>query len=176
MKHEETDDHRDIDKLCWNFGSEAMHDLKLRKAMPEDSEFAYHVKKLAFKAYVEQVWGWNDHEQRQLHERRFASQDFQVIQVSGHDIGIMACVQQPDHVKINQIFLLPAYQNRGIGTACMQGILERALASGRAVQLQVLKVNGRAVAFYRRLRFACVSESDTHLVFEYRIRDARLSE
>lgn len=153
-----------------------MHDLKLRKAMPEDSEFAYRVKKLAFKAYVDQVWGWNEDEQRQLHEQRFVSQDFQVIQVSGHDIGIMACVQQPDHVKVNQIFLLPAYQNRGIGTVCMRCILERALASGRAVQLQVLKVNGRAVAFYRRLGFTCIGESETHLVFEYTIRDARLSE
>ncbi len=41
-----------------------MHTLKLRKALPEDSEFAYQVKKLAFKTYVEQTWGWNWDAQR----------------------------------------------------------------------------------------------------------------
>ncbi len=118
--------------------------------MPGDSEFAYRVKKLACKAYVDQIWGWNAQEQRQLHERRFAAQDVQVLQVSGHDVGIVACVQRPDRVKVNQVVLLPAYQNRGIGTTCMQGIFEHAMESGRSVQLQVPKVNGRAIAFYRR--------------------------
>lgn len=143
-----------------------MDSLTLRKATPHDSEFAYQVKKLAFKPYVDQVWGWNEEEQRQWHERRFASQDFQVIQVAGNDVGIVAWVQQPGSIKGNQFFLLPAYQNRGIGTTCMRRILDDADASGRSVQLQVLKINSRAIAFYQRLGFTHIGESDTHLLLE----------
>jgi len=49
-----------------------MNDLKLRKATTHDSEFAYQTKKTAFREYVEKVWGWDEEEQRKLHERRFA--------------------------------------------------------------------------------------------------------
>ena len=143
-----------------------MDDLRLRKATADDSEFAYRTKKAAFRKYVEKVWGWDEEEQRQLHERRFASQDFQVIQVSGIDVGILAIVRQPDCVKVNQMFILPEYQSRGIGAACMLRIIEDAVTSELPVRLQVLKVNSRAVAFYQRLGFRSIGESDTHVLLE----------
>ncbi len=64
----------------------------LRKAGPDDSEFAYCVKKAAFRAYVEKVWGWDEEEQRQFHEQRFEAQDFRIINLAGTDVGIMAVV------------------------------------------------------------------------------------
>lgn len=143
-----------------------MHNLRVRKATADDSEFAYQTKKAAFGAYVEQVWGWDEDEQRRLHERRFASQDFQVIQVSGIDVGIMAVVRQADCLKVNQMFILPEYQSRGIGTACMMHIIEDAEASKLPVRLRVLKVNSRAIAFFQRLGFKSIGESDTHVVME----------
>jgi len=83
--------------------------LRLRKATPDDSKFAYQTKKAAFRVYVEKVWGWNEVEQRQLHQRRFASQDFYVMQISESDVGILAIVRQPDCIKVNQMFILPKY-------------------------------------------------------------------
>ena len=138
----------------------------MRKATAADSEFAYRTKKAAFRKYVEKVWGWDEEEQRQLHERRFASQDFQVIQVSGIDVGIFSIVRQPDCVKVNQMFILPEYQSRGIVAACMMRIIEDAAVSGLPVRLQVLKVNKRAVVFYQRLGFRSIGESGTHVIME----------
>lgn len=138
----------------------------LRPATAADSEFAHQTKKAAFREYVEKVWGWDEDEQRRLHERRFASQDFQVIQVSGVDVGILAVTRQADCVKVNQMFILPEYQSRGIGAACMRRIIEEAATSNLPVRLQVLKVNARALAFYERLGFKRVSESDTHVMME----------
>ena len=143
-----------------------MDNLELRTATADDSEFAYRTKKAAFSEYVEKVWGWDEEEQRRLHGRRFASQDVQVIQVSGIDAGILTVVRELDCVKLNQLFILPEYQNRGIGTACMMRVIEDAAASGFPVRLQVLKVNGRAVSFYRRLGFRSIGESDTHVFME----------
>jgi len=57
-----------------------MENLRLRKALASDIEFAFKVKKLAFKKYIDQVWGWDETTQRQLHQRRFYSQEFKVIQ------------------------------------------------------------------------------------------------
>jgi ribosomal protein S18 acetylase RimI-like enzyme len=143
-----------------------MDSLKLRKAMPSDSEFAYRVKKAAFRRYVEQVWGWDEEEQRRLQLKRFSSQEFSVIQLSGVDVGIIAVVKEPDCVKLNQIFILPEYQGKGIGKACVKGVVDDAAADGLSVQLRVLKVNNRGIAFFRKLGFKETGESDTHIQME----------
>ncbi|MDH4156207.1 MAG: GNAT family N-acetyltransferase [candidate division Zixibacteria bacterium] len=143
-----------------------MNDLRLRKATPGDSQFAFRTKKAAFGKYVEAVWGWDEEEQRQLHERRFASQEFQVIQVSDIDVGIFATVRQPDCIRVHQMFILPEYQNRGIGAACMMRIIEEAAASRLPVRLRVLKINSRAIAFFRRLGFRDIGETDNHVTME----------
>jgi ribosomal protein S18 acetylase RimI-like enzyme len=145
-----------------------MDSLKLRKVTPSDSEFAYRTKKAAFRQYVEQVWGWDEEEQRQLHVRRYSSQEFSVIQLSGVDVGIMAIVREPHCVKLNQLFILPEHQGKGIGTACTMRVIEDAGASELSVRLQVLKVNSRAVAFFQRLGFNSIGESDTHVLMERR--------
>lgn len=143
-----------------------MNNLELRKATIDDSEFAYQTKKSAFKEYVDKVWGWDEDEQRTLHERRFASQDFQIIQVSGIDVGILSVVKQPDCMRVNQMFILPEYQNKGIGAACVMRIIEEASTSKLSLRLQVLKVNTRAMAFYQRLGFKRTGESETHILME----------
>ena len=86
--------------------------------------------------------------------------------MSGIDVGILAVVRQPDCVKVNQIFIVPEYQSRGIGAACIMRIIEDTAVSKLPVQLQVLKVNSRAVTFYQRLGFRSIGESDTHVLME----------
>lgn len=142
-----------------------MNNLRLRTATADDSEFAYQTKKAAFRKYVEKVWGWDENEQRKFHERRFATQGFQVIQVDNIDVGILAVVQQPDCVKVNQMFILPKHQSRGIGAACIMRIIEDTV-SKLPIQLQVLKVNNRAFAFFQRFGFRRIGESDTHVLME----------
>jgi GNAT superfamily N-acetyltransferase len=143
-----------------------MHELKLRKTTANDSEFAYRVKKAAFRVYVEQVWGWDEDEQRAQHKQRFASQDFQIISVHGSDVGILALVRQPDYININQVYILPEHQGRGIGAACMMHVIEEAAALNLPIRLRVLKVNPRAILFYHRLGFVNSGETDTHVLME----------
>lgn len=140
--------------------------VSLRTVTAQDSEFAYRVKKAALSEYVRQVWGWDENEQQRLHERRFASQDFKVIVEAGADVGILALSHEPDCLKVNQLLLLPEFQGKGIGTACMRQVLDDAARRGLPVRLQVLKVNGRAIAFYRRLGFVDTGEDDTHIQME----------
>ena len=144
----------------------AMDGVTLGQACPEDSEFAYCVKKAAFREYVEKVWGWDEDEQRRLHEQRFASQDFRVINIAGADVGIMAVVVEPNCLKVNQLFLLPEHQAKGVGRECMSRIIDEGRRLGLPVRLRVLKVNPRAAAFYQRLGFVCTGETATHVLME----------
>ena len=145
----------------------AMNSLTLRKASLGDSEFAYFVKKAAFRKYVEKVWGWDENEQRQLHERRFGEQEFRVINMAGTDVGIMAVVVAPECVRVNQLFLLPEHQGKGIGRRCMLLIMEEAREMGMPVRLRVMKANPLALLFYQRLGFQGTGETDTHYLMEW---------
>lgn len=132
--------------------------LRFRTARPTDSEFVFSVKKAAFREYVEQVWGWDDSDQRERHDRRFGSQDVRIIRSGEVDVGFLATSRGSNIFKVNQLFILPEFQGRGIGSACMTGIMEEAESEQRTVLLQVLKVNVRGIAFYRRLGFAVAGE------------------
>jgi GNAT superfamily N-acetyltransferase len=143
-----------------------MNHLILRKASPNDSVFAYRVKRAAFKEYVEKVWGWEEDEQQQLHVQRFGKHDFRIINSDGIDVGTMAVAVAPDCVNVHQMFLLPEHQGKGIGGECMALILEEARQLGLPVRLQVMKVNPRALAFYERLGFTRTGETDTHDLME----------
>lgn len=143
-----------------------MEELNIRKAMANDSEFVFTVKEAAYREYVEQVWGWDDNYQRERHNREFASHDFHIIQFRGTDVGFFITSCTSDRLKINQIFVLPEYQGRGIGSACMTRITDNANLEQRSVVLQVLKVNTRGIALYQRLGFTIVGEDSIYFQME----------
>lgn len=143
-----------------------MDGLSLRKAHANDKEFVFAVKKAAFREYVEQVWGWDDNYQQELHNRRFTAQDVCIIQLHEVDIGFLAVSHTSDTLKVNQLFILPEYQGKGIGSACMNRIIDDANLEQKSVVLQVLKVNTRGITFYQRLGFTIVGESTTHFQME----------
>ncbi|MDE3258464.1 MAG: N-acetyltransferase [Gemmatimonadota bacterium] len=143
-----------------------MDGFAIRKADSVDVDFTFAVKEAAFREYVEKVWGWDGADQRELHELRFASQDARIIQYKGIDVGYFSTSATADRVRINQIFILPEYQRKGLGSACMRLIVSDARAQKKVVRLQVLKINTRAIAFYDRLGFSIVDEDDTHVQME----------
>jgi GNAT superfamily N-acetyltransferase len=145
---------------------EPMNDVVLREAGPADSEFAYRTKKAAFREYVEKVWGWDEEVQRRFHEQGFRWRNCRIINVASTDVGTMNVVTTPDGVTVNQIFVLPEHQGRGIGRKCMLLVMEEARQLGLPVRLRVLKVNPRAEAFYERLGFRRTAETDTHVLME----------
>ncbi len=144
-----------------------MESLKLRKANQHDEEFAYQVKRATMKEYVELAWGWNEDQQRQLHGRRFREQDFRIIEMDGEDVGIMSVDLQPDCMFVNQVYILPDYQGRKIGRMCMKMIMRQAADLGLLVRLKVLKVNVRALTFYKRLGFTITNNTDTHFLMKH---------
>lgn len=143
-----------------------MEGLRIRKARAGDSEFVFTTKKEAFRDYVERVSGWDECHQRELHNTRFAKHDFHIIRFHGIDVGFFATSSTSEAVKLHQLFILPEYQGKGIGSACMTRIVNEANLAQKPVMLQVLKINTRAVAFYQRLGFTIADDDSTHVQME----------
>jgi ribosomal protein S18 acetylase RimI-like enzyme len=137
-----------------------MLNVTLRRATQRDSDFVFLVKKAALGEYVAQTWGWDEGFQRQLHDREFDPRETQIIVESGVDVGWMMVVETDSEFRLQEIYLLPEHQDRGIGSHLIKGLLASALKGMKPVTLTVLKVNVRARELYERLGFATVGETE----------------
>lgn len=135
-------------------------EISLRPATAQDRDFVFQTKKAAFQQYVEQVWGWNEEDQRAMHERRFELQDFEIVGIDGSDVGVLATVSSADKIDLTGLFILPTSQRKGIGSSCVKTVVDR--AGDKPVHLQVLKVNAPALAFFQSQGFTTVGETETH--------------
>ena len=67
----------------------------------------------------------------------------------GQTVAYFRIVPDGDRMELDDLYVLPAWRNRGIGTA----ILRRCLAQGKPIYFYVFTGNVRAVALYEREGF-----------------------
>jgi ribosomal protein S18 acetylase RimI-like enzyme len=125
--------------------------IELRAASNADSEFSYQLHKTAMGAYVTAIWGWDEQSQRDSHARAFSPDHWQIITDGGVDIGMLDVEYRPDEIYIARIEICPDHQGQGIGTRLISALIDEARQKGQAPALDVLTVNERAQALYRRL-------------------------
>ncbi len=133
--------------------------IKLIPADETDKEFSYQVKKAAEGEYITSMFGWDEDVQRSYHIKAWQQQKPDIITYDGKLIGTIATIGSEDGIEIGQFFILPDYQNRGIGTYLLKGILDKADQLGRAVTLKFLK-NSPVKSLYVRNGFRTVDADE----------------
>ena len=128
-----------------------MTSVALRRATPADSEFCFQLHKAAMGDYVAAIWGWDEQRQREYHARSFNPGHWQIITTGGTDIGMIDVEYRPAEIYLSRIEVHPSYQGRGIGTRLIGALIDEAAHKGQDLVLEVLTVNRRAQALYRRL-------------------------
>ena len=136
----------------------------LRAATAADRDFLFELNRAAFRASVEATWGWDEQEQIAFFDGRFDPSRRQIVQIEGVDVGEVMVEERPHEIYLARIALLPEWQGRGIGTAIVRSLLERAGTDGKSVVLEVLHANARAAKLYAELGFAATGRSETHLL------------
>jgi len=139
-----------------------MIDCSLIKLIPADEthkEFSYQVKKAAEGEYITLMFGWDEDVQRDFHAKAWQQQKPDIITYDGKPIGTIATVESEDCIEIGQLFILPDYQNKGIGTHLLKSILSKADQLGRNVTLRFLK-SSRVKSLYVRNGFRLVYTSE----------------
>jgi ribosomal protein S18 acetylase RimI-like enzyme len=141
--------------------------IYLRPATPDDSEFVYNLKKQTLKQYITETWGWDEKVQRSYHKKRFEPAKYQIIQIDGENIGCVSIEEQSNKIILNIIDITPDYQNKGIGSKLIRGLIKKGLQENKTIELQVLKVNQRAFNLYTSLGFTLRDETETHYHMVY---------
>lgn len=153
--------------------------IQLRDAAPSDSEFVFHVTREAIGPYVELTSGWDDERERERHGERWRRHRYRVIVTGGADAGYVATAvyeqptgDYPRSLYLHQLMVLPPFQSRGIGAACLGRVQAEARDIQLPLRLRVLRVNPRALAFYLAHGGQVVAESESHLSLEWPLEDA----
>lgn len=135
----------------------------LRPILAEDSELAYAITREAMRDYVEQTWGpWIEADQRERHVQAFRSGTQDFIVVRDEVLGLRHIEWRQTHLYLARLYLRPAAQGRGLGSAVLRDLQQQARAIGRSIELQVLKVNTGAQRFYARHGFQQVDERERY--------------
>lgn len=138
-----------------------MKQYKLRKATINDSIFFYEVKKTVLKNYIEKIWGWNEDFQIQFHKENFHIDETQIIMVAENNAGTVEVKNDTQKIFISSLYILPPYQNKGIGTAICNEYINKATKEKKRIELEVLKLNVNAQRLYKNLGFTLIEGDET---------------
>ena len=132
--------------------------FELRQSTAGDCDRLYRVQSQSMRPYVEQIWGWNESFQEERFRQGFEPDKTWVALSHEREIGFLRVTEKDEGIFIEQIYIIPEYQGRGIGTALVREVLSKKLP----VELSVLKLNTDARRLYERLGFRVNGESATH--------------
>lgn len=142
-------------------------DFCLSAATNKDFDFLYQLKKIAYKEYIEQTWGWDEEFQIKFHKENFSTENTKIIEVGTKQIGTVDVKESTSNIFISGLYLLQEYQSKGIGTKIIKDLIEEAEAKKKRLELEVLKVNSRAKKLYESLGFI-LEDRDKNKYFMYR--------
>lgn len=125
--------------------------IALRPATPADADFCYQLHKAAMGEYITAIWGWDEQVQHAFHQRAFNPHRWQIITAGQVEIGMLDVDYRPGEIYLSRIEIHPRHQGQTIGTRIISALLDEAERVGQDLVLDVLAVNCRARALYRRL-------------------------
>ncbi len=130
----------------------------LQRAKEEDSLFFYELKKLVLRHYVETIWGWDEEFQIGFHRDNYHPEDTFIIKVGEEPAGTVEVREDDEKIFICSLYIHPDYQGRSIGTSIVKDYLASAALQHKKTDLEVLRLNTRAIELYKRLGFIEIIE------------------
>jgi epoxide hydrolase-like predicted phosphatase len=141
--------------------------LTLVPSTADHKEFCYQVKKATMGGYIEQIWGWDETFQQEMHNQDWQKKQPQIILYNSKPIGTIFISQDENHLEIGRFYILPEYQNQGVGSYFLKQVLGKADKAGIPAQLYVMKRNP-AKMLYERYGFVTIKEDELMLFMEHK--------
>jgi GNAT superfamily N-acetyltransferase len=138
-----------------------------RQATSADADFIYRVVETTMRSYVEQIWGsFSEEYNRKNVATTIASGNYAIIRLKGEDIGAISVERHPTHIQLAQLYILPAHQNKGIGTSILRELIREGKQAEKPVRLRILRVNP-VRRLYEREGFRVTSTTPERIFMEF---------
>jgi ribosomal protein S18 acetylase RimI-like enzyme len=109
--------------------------------------------------------------QRAHYRRHHPAGEFLIVRAGAEPVGRLYLDAAGKSVHLIEVSLLPEWRRHGIGSTLLNALQKRAAASGKAVSLEVLVWNRRAMALYRRFGFIAGAASGSHVTMRWSEND-----
>ncbi|MGY0020655.1 N-acetyltransferase family protein [Streptomyces sp. cg35] len=138
---------------------------ELRPALVADIEVIVELRAAVMRADLERLGRYDPHRVRQRFRDSFAPMHTLVVEADGAFAGCVTLRPDGDDLRLEHFYLAPVHQGRGLGSAVLGALLDRADADARAVRLDVLQ-GSAARRLYERHGFTMESQDpvDVHMI------------
>ena len=114
-----------------------------------------------------QNWGtWHDQDSKNAAIQDTKLGKIQIVYVGNEKAGTLQYETTESEILVNQIYLLPPFQNRGIGGEIISNLQEKSRESNLPIKLSVLRVNS-ATEFYFKKSFVIEKETVERVFLQY---------
>ena len=146
--------------------------IEFRKVNSEsDLDYAYDLFKRLTKSFVEELAGeWPEEHQKKFFPTIFLISGTRMVFHDDKPVGCFSIVEKPDEIKLQSVYIEPAFQGSVIARRMLQLALDKAHEARKPLQLDVLSSNHRAYRLYQLIGFKTFSESKDGWVREYQTR------
>jgi ribosomal protein S18 acetylase RimI-like enzyme len=155
--------------------------ITLRTVTAGDDEFLLAVYASTREDELAQVeWGegqkelfvrWQYELQRREYDARFPDAAYDVILVDDRPAGRIWVGRDEEQIRLLDIALLSEFQNRGVGTMLLRGLMDEAVRTGKVLRHMVFVLNNDAQRFYERLGFVVIEDLGAYKHMESRPSD-----
>ncbi|HSQ23628.1 MAG TPA: GNAT family N-acetyltransferase [Pyrinomonadaceae bacterium] len=111
---------------------------------------------------------WQFDMQRREYDARFPDADYFVILIDENQAGRIWIGQDNKQIRLLDIAILPAFQNRGAGTALLSWMMIEAKRTNKPLRHMVFVLNSDAHRFYERLGFVIIEDLGAYKHMEWK--------
>jgi RimJ/RimL family protein N-acetyltransferase len=105
--------------------------------------------------------------QTDTYATRFPRARFDIIELGGEPVGRIVVNRPGAFIHIVDHAVVPAWRNRGLGTAVMRALMDEAARSGIPVRLKVADANDPSLKLYLRLGFRPIETAPLYIELEW---------
>lgn len=132
-----------------------------RKANTTDLEVMWYLHREALGPYIKQIWGWDEQKQRMMFQSKNRLENCELIDI-GSIAGQIIHYGRNHNYYLESILIFPFYHGSGLAAKALARVEDIAKKCGANVELQVFKVNTRAIRFYEKNGYCRVGDSEFH--------------
>ena len=114
---------------------------------------------------------WQFEMQRREYDSRFPDARYEVILVDNQPAGRIWVGSDDEQIRLLDIALLKEFQNRGVGTVLLRGLMEEAARASKVLRHMVFVLNNDAHRFYERLGFVIIEDLGAYKHMEWRKKE-----
>jgi len=138
-------------------------EITLEKAKMEDLDFLYKVSTLVMKQVsdiIDKDVVIDEQKRFAEYQQKFEPEKIQIIKYGNLSVGRLRVLYENERIYLGGLQILPEFQNKGIGAKILQNLTQESIKRNLPIELEVHKVNTKAIHFYKKFGFETFEETE----------------